>query len=152
VVPLAQRKFMLTPFDLMLTMDLALVWLTVAVGLDLYLSDGGNTAGAVISAAPVIFLFAGWLGKRHKVAPPPPSDNLFRRGLGLLLLAVGGVVSLVGVVIAVGFTYGVLTQKNGDVPWFAAPLSFIPLFLGHAVMYGGAKVRAGRSHHYPPSE
>jgi len=62
-----------------------------------------------------------------------------------LLLGVGGTVTLIGFAAALMGVGAFVGDTKNEVPWFAVPLSFLPLLLGHAVMFAGAKVRAGRA-------
>jgi hypothetical protein len=148
-VPWRQRRFMLTPVDLVLTMDLLLLAMTAGVVLNQILLEGELLRPTLVGVGLPVLGFAGWLGRRHKVPPPPPSDNPLRRGLGLLLLGVGGTVTLVGFAAAVIGVAAFVSDKKNEVPWFAVPLSFLPLLLGHALMFGGATARAGRARTVP---
>ena len=139
-VPLARRSFSLTPVDLLLTMDFMLVALALGVVLNVKL--GGVTRLPVYGAGLLVFAFAGWLGKRYKVPPPAPSSDPLRRVLGIVLLGFGGTLTLAGAAIAVMAVGGYIADKKQEIPFFVLPLSFLPLLLGHAIMYGGAKVRA----------
>jgi len=136
----------LTAWDMVLTMDLMVATFALGVAVNVALPHKLPTAFALAPMALTVFGFAAWRARRYKVPPPPPTDNLFRRGLGLVMLSVGGLLSLVGAAIAAGATYSLLTSKPADTfPFYALPAFYVPLVLGHALTFAGAKVRAPSS-------
>ena len=143
-VPWRQRRFLLTPLDLVLTLDLTMLLMPLAYLLEQHFFDGEGRQEALYGAGLVVLAFAAWLSKRHQGPPPEPSDNPMRRGFGLLLLSVGGTVTLLGAGLAAAVLAAYVSDTKAETPWFAVPLSFLPLLLGHALMLAGAKVRAGR--------
>lgn len=82
------------------------------------------------------------LGAHHGA---PPTDNLLKRLLGLIGLSVGGLVTLVGAVATVMAIGAYITDTKHEVPFVVVPGALLPLLLGHALMYGGAKIRAKRA-------
>lgn len=133
----------LRAWDMVLTIDVMVVVfaLTMVINLAFLQQSPLIIAGGPTALAG--FAFANWRSASYIEAPPPPTDNLLLRTLGLVLLAAGALLSVIGAVVALAATYNAFTSAPGEgLPLVALPLLYIPLLTGHALALGGAKVRS----------
>ncbi len=133
----------LTPLDLILTLDVMLLAIPLSV-LASHLIFGEVRGWAVsLPATLVVIPFAVWRAGRHRTPPAPPSDDPLRRTGGVLLIALGATLTLFGAVfVFMGLAYVYETVQKGAHTLVLLPVFFIPLLLGHALMYAGARVRS----------
>lgn len=133
----------LRAWDLVLTIDVMVLVFAITVIINVTLLEQSTL---VVAGGPTVLAgaaFAKWRAGRYTEAPPPPTDNVVLRALGLVLLSVGGLLSLIGAAIAAGATYSAFTSAPGEgMPLYGLPVLYLPLIAGHALALGGAKVRS----------
>lgn len=133
----------LRALDLVLTIDVMVLVFAITVIINVTFLEQSML---VIAGGPTVLAsaaFARWRAARYTEAPPPPTDNVVLRGLGLVLLSVGGLLSLIGAAIAAGATFSAFTSAKGEgMPIYGLPLLYLPLLAGHALALGGARVRS----------
>lgn len=134
------RRFRLSAFDVLVMVNLGFVLCGAAGAYQSKVDNLVLTTLVWVGVSVVLTACAGWLGKRHKTPPPPASENPARRVAAVLLLSIGGIVSLIGAVLAL-LMIGSLLGGTEDVPLPVIPLAFLPLLLGQSLMYGGARLR-----------
>ena len=137
------RHFLLTPLDLVLTLDVMLLAIPLsALGSHLLFGEVRRWAVS-LPATLIVIPFAIWRARRHRAPPEPRSNEPLRRTAGVLLMGLGGAVTLLGAVsVFIGLAYVYDTTRRGDRTLVLLPVFFFPLLLGHALMFVGARVRA----------
>jgi hypothetical protein len=136
----------LTAWDMVLTVDVAVLVLGAVVGISVGVLGETYPVTSLSVVVSAVIAFATWRARRYTTPAPPPTDNVVRRGLGLLLLSAGGVVSALSGTLLVILSIALLTSKAGDSPPLGVlPLACLVLAAGHGLAFAGAKIRAPSS-------
>ena len=134
------RRFRLSAGDVVLMVNLGIVLLGAVAFIESQHDSYLLSILVWMVASVTLTACASWLGKRHKAPPPLPSTNPARRTGAMLLLSIGGIVSLIGLVLALAMVSSLLSGTE-DIPLPTIPLAFLPLIFGQSLMYAGARLR-----------
>lgn len=134
---------MLTPLDLVLILDVMLLAIPLSA-LASHLVFGEVRRWAVsLPATLLVIPFVVWRARRHRAPSAPLSDEPLRRTAGVVIMGLGGIVTLLGAAsVFIGLSYVYDTTQKGDHTLVLLPVFFFPLLLGHALLFVGARVRS----------
>jgi hypothetical protein len=138
-----RRHTLLTPLDLVLILDVMLLAIPLSA-LASHLVFGEVRRWAVsLPATLLVIPFVVWRARRHRAPSAPLSDEPLRRTAGVVIMGLGGIVTLLGAAsVFIGLSYVYDTTQKGDHTLVLLPVFFFPLLLGHALLFVGARVRS----------